>query len=354
MAVESDEHERTVAFADIAIAQIKALRQSAEPRNYEIWYHYATGYNPALNKTINEAIADRGTIDTADLREIHNAYIASTRLTDNLDNVGAKVSDEIEHVMGMIDAALGTASTYSESLADATQQLGRAKDRDGLRAVIEGLVKVTKDVENNNHALEARLKQSRQEISELQDNLEAVRHESLTDPLTTLANRKYFDQALSRAMAEAAGRNEPLSLIMIDIDRFKTFNDTYGHLTGDQVLRLVAQCVKQNVKGQDLAARYGGEEFAVILPQTGLESAVTVAEHIRSAVMAKELQKRSTGETLGRVTVSLGVGAWRRPETVQALIERADTCLYAAKRAGRNRVISEAAAEFLARAQSVA
>ena len=129
---------------------------------------------------------------------------------------------------------------------------------------------------------------------------------------------------------------------MTDVDHFKHFNDSYGHLTGDQVLRLVAMSVKQNVKGQDIAARYGGEEFAVVLPNTVLRSAITVAEHIRRAVMTKELMKRSTGENLGRITVSIGVAALRPGETPQALIERADGCLYAAKRAGRNRVISEA------------
>src|SRR6185295_19397379 len=119
------------------------------------------------------------------------------------------------------------------------------------------------------------------------------------------------------------------------------FNDSYGHLTGDQVLRLVAISVKQNVKGQDIAARYGGEEFAVVLPNTVLRSAITVADHIRRAVMTKELMKRSTGEHLGRVTISLGVATLRKSDTAQSLIERTDICLYAAKRAGRNRVVSE-------------
>lgn len=110
-------------------------------------------------------------------------------------------------------------------------------------------------------------------------------------------------------------------------------------MTGDQVLRLVAMSVKHNVKGEDTTARYGGEEFAVILPNTILRAAVTVAEHIRRAVMAKELMKRSTGEHLGRMTISIGVATLRKGDTGQSLIERADTCLYAAKRHGRNRVI---------------
>ena len=148
-----------------------------------------------------------------------------------------------------------------------------------------------------------------------------VRNESLTDPLTSLSNRKHFDHAIAKALHEGVERNEPMSLIMTDIDHFKSFNDTWGHLTGDQVLRLVAMSMKQNVKGQDIAARYGGEEFAVVLPNTVLRSAVTVGDHIRRAVMSKELMKRSTGQNLGRVTISVGVATARNGDTVQSLID---------------------------------
>jgi len=178
-----------------------------------------------------------------------------------------------------------------------------------------------------------------------------VRSESLTDPLTSLANRKYFDDALVKAIADASAKGEPLALLMTDVDHFKRFNDTYGHLTGDHVLRMVAMPVRQNVNHQHTAARYGGEEFVVVLPNTILQAAATLGEYIRTAVMTKELKKRSTGENLGRITVSIGVAALRPGQTPQALIERADACLYAAKRSGRNRVISEADAEATAPAK---
>jgi len=210
------------------------------------------------------------------------------------------------------------------------------------------LVQTTKAMEASNRQLEERLTASKLEINELQEDLEVVRTESLTDPLTQLANRKFFDVTLEKTIAEAFLRNEALSLMLTDIDHFKAFNDNFGHLTGDQVLRLVAMAVKHNVKGKDTAARYGGEEFAVLLPNTALRAAVTVAEHIRRAVMAKELMKRSTGEQLGRITISIGVAALRKGDSGQSLIERADICLYAAKRHGRNRVMCEADPEVTA------
>jgi len=341
MDVPRDEHERTFAFAEIALGQMRALSQPVSPRNFEIWYNYATGYNPALNQAINQTLAQKGSLSEADLDQLYHTHIAVGRIGERLDTVNSRVLDEIKQVLDMIDAAAGSATSYSVSLADASAKLERAHDGEGLRAVIECLVQGAKDMEINNKKLEARLSASKQEIEQLQENLEAVRTESQTDPLTTLANRKFFDQALAKAMSDAKANNEPLSLLMADIDHFKSFNDKYGHLTGDQVLRLVALSLKQNVKGRDVAARYGGEEFVVALPNTTLQSAIAVADQVRRAVMSKELLKRSNGERLGRVTVSVGAALWRANDTAQSLIERADNCLYAAKRNGRNCVICE-------------
>ncbi|MBX9775095.1 MAG: GGDEF domain-containing protein [Xanthobacteraceae bacterium] len=330
-----------MAFAEIALGQIRALRQPASPRHFEIWYTYATGYNPSLNQMINEMLSRNGTLRDADIEQIYETFLSPSRFTERIDRVGSKVMDEIEQVMGMLGAAAGTASDYTHNLNDAARTLGLDTDDAAVRSIVESLVTATNEMQQNNQSLEARLSASKQEIDQLQENLETVRTESLTDPLTTLANRKSFDEALARAIADAQASNEPMSLMLTDIDHFKKFNDTFGHLTGDQVLRLVAISVKQNVKGQDIAARYGGEEFAVVLPNTVLRAAITVADHIRCAVMAKELLKRSTGEHLGRVTISIGVAMLRPDDTPQSLIERADNCLYAAKRNGRNQVVGE-------------
>jgi diguanylate cyclase len=179
-------------------------------------------------------------------------------------------------------------------------------------------------------------------VTELRDRLESVRKESLTDQLTGIPNRKAFDNELQESVDRAIESGEPLSLVMCDIDHFKAFNDTWGHQTGDQVLRLVANCLSENVKGRDTAARYGGEEFVVILPQTELAGAVNLANQIRAKVESKKLVKKSTGDILGIITISCGVTQYDPKETLEEFVRRTDECLYAAKRNGRNRVVGSA------------
>ena len=347
-----DEHERTMAFAEVALGQIRSLRQNAVPRNYEIWYIYATGYNAPLNKIINETLARHGKLSEADLEQIYETYISHLKTTDRIDKVGARVIGEIDDVMQLLTDALGVSATYDANLNGASEKLSTAKNRAQIKAVVDTLVKSTREMRETNKALEERLTLSKNEISNLQQSLEAIRAESLTDPLTGLGNRKYFDRMIDMAVQNALANGEPLSLLMLDIDHFKSFNDSYGHLTGDQVLRLVGMSLKQTIKGQDITARYGGEEFAVVLPNTALRQALTVADHIRRAVMAKELKKKSTGEILGRVTISVGVSMLKPGDDTDALIERADGCLYTAKRNGRNRVICEVDPEYAAETQS--
>ena len=125
---------------------------------------------------------------------------------------------------------------------------------------------------------------------------------------------------------------------MMDIDHFKTFNDSFGHQVGDQVLRLVAKCLIDGIKGKDVAARYGGEEFIIILPETELASAVAVGNSLRKTVANKDVINRNTGERLARITMSVGVAQFSGEEGVDELIGRADAALYTAKHNGRNQV----------------
>jgi diguanylate cyclase len=181
----------------------------------------------------------------------------------------------------------------------------------------------------------------RRQITELEEEADSLRVDDVTDRLTSLANRKQFDRQLDRCIAEAEAKDESLCLLLTDIDHLKNVNDTFGHLAGDEVLRLISHAHKQHVHPRDVAARIGGDEFAVILPAVQLRPALTVADHIRCRVMATHLIKRTTGESVGRLTVSGGIAAYRKGESPWALMQRADRCLDAAKRHGRNRVVCD-------------
>ena len=339
--MENSDYKRTYIYGESALGNLKKNQTPAYPRNYEIWYTYAAGFNRSLNKAINDILRAEGKISVTQLDTVYNEHLSPSRLSDRVDEVGSQISSELRSIVHEVEDYVSTASNYGNALVGASENLSQTEDRQVIREIVSQLISETKEVEYQNRALSEQLAASQAQVMELRESLDTIRYESLTDDLTTLANRKHFDRSLETAMEEAEENGEPVSLLMTDIDHFKKFNDTFGHQTGDQVLRLVAMAVKQNVKGQDIPCRYGGEEFAVVLPRTNLRQAYAVAESIRKAVMAKELIKRSTGENLGRITISIGCSTYTTGDKTQDLIERADQCLYAAKRGGRNLVKCE-------------
>ncbi len=176
----------------------------------------------------------------------------------------------------------------------------------------------------------------------LRQSLSQTLEMAVTDGLTGLHNRRYLDTHLSTLFERAANRHRPLSLMITDIDRFKSINDRYGHDVGDEVLREFAARLRGNVRGIDLACRYGGEEFVVVMPDTEASVAAMVAERIRQQIAQTPFVVPS-GEKL-KVTVSVGLTGLRPgTDSVKALLKRADAALYEAKNAGRNRVVADAA-----------
>jgi diguanylate cyclase len=156
-----------------------------------------------------------------------------------------------------------------------------------------------------------------------------------------LHNRKAFDNKIKELYDEFKESGVLFSAMMVDIDFFKKFNDTYGHKIGDEVLKIVGSTLMESVKGKDFAARYGGEEFVILLPDTALSNASIVGEQIRKAVSAKALKLKKTGEKMKKITTSIGIAQIRSDDTAETVIERADKALYHAKDFGRNNVKTE-------------
>ena len=187
--------------------------------------------------------------------------------------------------------------------------------------------------------LEKQLTEATGQLNGLRADFERVRQESQVDGLTQVGNRRYFDTQIGTIIAESKSANDPLSVLMVDIDFFKKFNDTYGHAVGDQVLKLVAKTLVENLKGRDIIARYGGEEFVILLAHTSAKDAEKIGNQLRASLAAKKLTKRSTNESLGVITISIGAAEYVGDETPEDFVNRADTALYKAKQAGRNRVM---------------
>ena len=331
------------ATAREALAWMAERRMPLAPKNFEVIFAYIEGDNAELRATIDGLVARSCTFDPSVMASLHDQYFRVHKENEELSELGTKISTELGSLLDLLQSAGRDQSAYGSTLSKASGELNRPNLPEGrIKALIDHVVHATHAMEARSKALEQEVNASSREVSILRERLESVRREALTDPLTGVPNRKAFDAALERAMVQAVESGDRLSLLICDIDHFKQFNDTWGHQTGDQVLRLVANCLSENVKGRDTAARFGGEEFAIVLPQTELVDAVRLANQIRSKVESKKLVKKSNGDILGVITISIGAAEYDMKEPAESLMQRADACLYAAKRAGRNRVTSRA------------
>ena len=315
----------------------------ARPDNFKVWYAFVANRLPELSDEINRILGAGAKFTDEISADLVARFFGPGNEANELQLVSQHIEEAIGRLLGHVSSASRGASQYGEALDDFSGALAAPTEVNDLLTLVKAVREQTSAMVATNLQLEQRLASSASEVSRLREDLEQLRREATRDHLTGLANRKLFDVALRQAMAENVGR--PLTLLMIDIDFFKKFNDSYGHQLGDQVLKLVARSLTECVKGKDTAARYGGEEFAVVLPDTALADGITVAENIRGSVAGKKIANRRTGEVLGQVTLSAGAAQYRTGESMGTLIQRADEALYMAKRKGRNQVVSEAAAE---------
>ncbi len=330
--------EHILAFGKQANALMERYDALPSPGNYELWFGYAGQRNEALTSALDQAVRD-GRASNLDHSRVLHARFFGQGSSESFEEIGIQLNAELKKLTESMEQSSVHTADFDKTLSHAGAELDRGVP--DIKSIVQKLSVATRAIQERNKELEGQLQSSMTEVGGLRTRMETVRKESLTDALTGLANRRSFDDTAQKAVNAALAEGKPMSLIISDVDHFKKFNDTYGHPIGDQVLRLVAQCLKSNVKGKDLAARFGGEEFVVVLPETTLESAAAVASDIRKSVETKKIVQKSTGKDMGTVTLSLGVAQFSPGEQIADLLNRADACLYAAKRGGRNRVITQ-------------
>ena len=332
------DQKQAKAYAEQALDRVLQEGLPPTPDIYELWYVYYAGISPEISRAIDILVANKQKITEDRCRDLHTRFLSEARNEEMIRRAGDQINATIKNVTGAVRDVHDATASYSGTLESVSEKMSKVQKPEEVRAIVQTVMADTKDMLQRNQKLEAELDKSSALMEVLQRDLEQVRKEAMTDGLTGLSNRKAFDAAIARVSEEAQASNTTFTLLMVDIDHFKNFNDNYGHQIGDQVLRLVARTLIEGVKGRDIAARYGGEEFAIILPETTLSAGVAVGNSLRKAVATKDVINRSTGEKLGRITMSVGVAEFPPGERTEDLIERADAALYTAKHNGRNQV----------------
>ncbi len=308
----------------------------ASPINYQVSYDIVSGRNIPLKEAMDELLKKQDhRLSEKNLLELYEQFLPSDG--EELEKQRQQLQKLVESIMSRHSHSKDEISDYSDSLNHFSEVLSGSYDPDELVVEVQKVKEDTQSVEQSQQRFDTQMSDMMGEIDSLRNELVQVRKESLTDALTGLANRKAFDQKLDQINGESSD-NPIFSIVIADIDHFKKFNDTYGHLVGDKVLKYVSKTIKACVKGKDLAARFGGEEFTLLLPDTDISGAEIVSEQVRSAIAKANLLDKSTNENYGQVTISLGVSQCKPNEQAQELLERADKALYQAKEKGRNRV----------------
>lgn len=345
--MQDDTIAEAEAHALAALDSLRAHGLPATPPNYAVWYEFHAGRNDRLRRVLAVALSNRRTVDAYMMAELHEHFIAATPERQ----AAREARSTIREAAGRIIEAGADAARYGSTLTEVATgiETGGTAGVHGIATMIARLAAETADLSARSARLGAELNASGEKIAALEKQLAAAHQASLTDPLTSLPNRRAFDSLVLEHAGQAMNSGEDLSLLMIDIDHFKRVNDHWGHTVGDAVIRLVAATIAQHGPEGARAARYGGEEFAVLLPATPLRDAVAQGESLREALARRRVSLRANAEPIGAVTVSIGAARYEPGESVGRWIERADAALYRAKENGRNRVMVAEPALAMAR-----
>lgn len=310
------------------------------PMHYAVWFEYVTENNPELSRELNHIITQNLPLGAEAHKFLYEQYIREAENGRMLDSVAVNTRNLLGEVYRIIADFSGETNSYNNELEKHVEVIAeQCSSLPDVQNIVKEIVASAGQLRQQSQHIHQKLNESQEEVEKLRENLTKITSEASRDHLTGVANRKAFDRQLIELISLSAQDNSDMCLLLLDVDHFKKFNDTFGHLIGDEVLKVVARTLTDCVRGKDFVARYGGEEFAVLLPATPLRGAQVVAETIRKTIAGRELKRKDTGENYGKVTVSIGIAQYSLAgDSDAALIKRADDALYAAKHAGRNQI----------------
>lgn len=333
-----DDFKKSTANLKKAVPLMMKNHVAATPANYALWYTYVDNAIPQLNRELDSVLENYGICPPAAGEQLFNNYVAARSETD-MRNLRANIEILVNEVASSMTDTLADTSEFSSLIDKSFDNLERVEDEsvsfEEVMTLVRQLVSESREIRHSTRFLNSQLANAAKEINQLKSQLAEVQQDALFDSLTSLYNRRAFDgdvKTLCRA-------EQKMCLVLADIDHFKSFNDSYGHLFGDTVIKGIARRMQLSCREGIHAYRFGGEEFALIIPNKSLRIARQFAESLRRTIEKLSVKDRRTAKSVGNITISLGVAELQPGESPESLIERADKLLYEAKQLGRNRVM---------------
>lgn len=311
------------------------------PLNYFVWYQYYKGDNPKFRQEMDSILNDPFGYNDRVGRRLYDEYLTDT--DDSNSEFDRAFRRLIDMMVKKMNAWSDKLETHTEELDACTTKLSNPNlDADEVKAITNSVLNAASSMKESSQEFQKEMSQSSQEVKILRQQLIEARSEAMQDELTEIGNRKAFNNAMQELMFDAQDDPSKLCLIISDIDHFKKFNDTYGHLVGDSVLRYYASIMKKSKGDNETICRYGGEEFAILIANSSLEEAHKRAEEIRVGIESAHLKRKNETQPISTITASFGIAAYKgEAETDEDFINRADEALYKAKKDGRNRIVLE-------------
>lgn len=321
-----------------ALVLLGKLDTAPTPLFYTLFYNYTAGRSERLNREVDSLIRAHGALDQEDAVALFQRFFSAGGET-LIEDIRHELTAMVAQVIGSLVDFAGKTALLNQDISKQIDRLAETKKPSEVLAAATSILAETREFVTTTRQLEADFTTSAEEMNKLKKELSNAKREASIDSLTGLFNRRAFDRRLNELLEAADGLEGNFCLLLLDIDLFKRINDSYGHIVGDKVLSEFGKQIGRLTRRSDFLARFGGEEFAILLPQSRITSAFTVAENIRTTLERVRLRRSKSAESLEAITVSVGVACYRLDETAEGFIARCDKALYRAKHLGRNRTV---------------
>jgi diguanylate cyclase len=308
----------------------------ANPVNYTLWYNYVGNRIPELNSALNRIIKFSGTCTPTQCQELYFHYIIGEHLEEHHKTLEG-ITKLAAHILQRLGKSTSSSAAFEQQLNKNISTLKEAKSVEDITTIVDNIISTSEDIRFANSVFQQQMNHATNEIASLRHQLQQAEKHAYIDQLTQLYNRHAFDRQLKQLIeSDSVAKN--VCLILADLDHFKSFNDDYGHIIGDRVLKRMGELVQDHCPDNAIGARYGGEEFAIIISNATQAQAAELAENLRVRLQQLRVKTKKSDQTLDNISASFGVACFEPGETLECFIDRTDQALYKAKHNGRNRV----------------